>query len=811
VGLKVESGGVGTLTLGELKLSPAHAQIARVATGLEDPNYSDVIAAARRATGETAEILSAIAQSYKRPRLPDHADLIGSRGTRSAKKVGVVTLRAQTAPLGESEDQRAMRAFMKGVSIGQPEAVEPFVKLLDEHNSELRLTPPFMAVIGLPKRGQQQAIEAFAGQAVGPKAYVPIDLSRTDQDTEVVSALSPALLKQRALSVKSKQHRRLVIHITGLSDAARSPTVATALKRLLTAREDSKDYVPATFIFEIAAEGDPKEKLIAALDGSGSESSWVNAYAVQSHAKFGALDAEAMATYAIGALEDIFQQTRALAPHHLSREMAAEVRQALGDALATPHMPLEELRPRLEYLIRSRIKGHAIQNPKGAVFRLARTPEAEKDPSLQRQLIEGLHKPNADYGQLDKLFWFIETARVGDLSKKRSALIASGREALAALSAARSELEGIPAGVARVLKDAPAAAARQLKALEQSFERGLAEADKNLTYDQLLSYQTQGEIARAIERSSAFVVALGNEAGGKASAYGVISKVLVVQEALASLRTALGELSEGDVAPKAQEVSLAKLDSARIGVVRALAREAVESGDRTRAREALEQLAAGVERPPQARRLLDHLLEYWSLPRARAILPAVLKLMDGKAIDPGALLAAAWDEKVLRSKARSGELPTQELNGVQALGEVLKRRGAAGRIVQRVTDEHTYAVSIEELKEGVREGKWRKSIVESYLAAAGRLGLEPDQRAIDRWKAKLASARSENAEVARVQRPVVRPETRQWYVHGHNSAALTASEVEEMCSHNQSWVRHHSTGTWTPYAQFQDLVAQFGR
>jgi hypothetical protein len=489
--LKVQKKLLVGLTLSQLKLPDELRDTVQRATQKEDPRYEDVFEAEQHAQGLEAQQLHAAVLSYQQARLANDVPVLGASGIQSAGKAGVTSVLAKNVPVGQTPSQAAMREALGPATVGQSQVIEPFVSLLGELENPLRPTPSFMALLGEPSRGQQEAVKGFAQQAAGEKAYVAIDLSGAGQGAVPPELAVQELQKRlKALpAVKGKTHA-LVIHVKGIDQlASRSPEAASALAELLTTRRGQPGYVNAVFAFELDGPetGDPRTLLIEALSGPNSESSWVNEYAPRENACFGMLSPEAMMTYAERALVDIFRETPELAPHRLKGIEEQETRRLLGEALATPHLPLKELRPRLERLIRSGVQLGALSHPEGAVLSLMVTPEVTEDATLGNGLVHALQQPNPDYGDLEKLFWFVEQGKLGR-KPKGAAWWKEGADLKEALTKALKDLSS------------NSYADRAVLGVKTALSAALEEAEKNLngSFEMLVAPSTLQSVRDAL-------------------------------------------------------------------------------------------------------------------------------------------------------------------------------------------------------------------------------------------------------------------------------------------------------------------------
>lgn len=343
--------------------------------------------------------------------------------------VDALTLRAGKTVSGEAPLVEQVRTRMHDVLWGHEPLAADFARMTKDFISPARHTAPVMSIVGDVGHGKDQAIDAFTKAMCGEQAkIVRVDLSTlTDQDfAKVFGDDAPLALAQMKAMAQQKNGVVLLENADGLLQ--RAPKIAAALAKRLLARtgEAEHAHVPILFHFDKAPSQDPRQLVVAAIGAPGNR--LISATAVFRH-----LDAQTMARYAKAVLPELL---KAQGLDDLVLEIDDDALLALGEALATPHAPLDELEHRLHRFLLAHCDVQTSVQRKGGALRAMIAPELANDPAKRAALVADLHQPIPDLFAGERLLQVQEVAQRPNAAEARKQLLGAGEAMSTAISTA---------------------------------------------------------------------------------------------------------------------------------------------------------------------------------------------------------------------------------------------------------------------------------------------------------------------------------------------------------------------------------------
>jgi hypothetical protein len=180
--------------------------------------------------------------------------------------------------------------------------------------------------------------------------------------------------------------------------AAAAPKIATRLNNLLNTEEPwvKNLYLVADFDGVASAHAEVGQSL-------GSP----GVRQVSASVDFGHLDAPTMLRYADRLLPKLLEGSRV---EQVKVVFDDDARQVLGQVLATPNEPLDDLQPRLQQFILSHIDLQTSFDPETSVLKLSLAQQMKSEPKHLESLIKQLHQPLTDLSAGRALFSVDEVA-----------------------------------------------------------------------------------------------------------------------------------------------------------------------------------------------------------------------------------------------------------------------------------------------------------------------------------------------------------------------------------------------------------------
>lgn len=425
---------------------------------LNDERQLDVIERATKTATPTLEQLDRLLHTRELPTrdrewmqaLLDVVRKTGQQASGAISRAGVVRPHElQIQALGVANRARAdspveldMQARLSTAAIGQPQVVQAFVDVARDFHAPQRFSPPLLAICGPPGHGTGPVVEHFA-RALSGQPPLRCDLSMCTAVTDDAMAallfgvggpLNIDTLTAAAAGGTS------VVHLVGVNDLQqRAPQAAAALTALLNADRDdvtATHYVRLAWVVEFPDSADGTTAAAAAEAALGD----VAHRKLTAEAQFMRLDAPALQQYAKASLARRFQANAALSKLVLRYDDTAL--RVLGQALATPFAPLDELEDRLRTFVLQRFDVHALQHPDRAVLKLQVAEPFASDPRLLQRRLDELHVARPDLRAAADLFMVAEVGVVAGVDD-HAARLRVGIEAVDA-AIVRTALADVP-------------------------------------------------------------------------------------------------------------------------------------------------------------------------------------------------------------------------------------------------------------------------------------------------------------------------------------------------------------------------------
>ena len=367
---------------------------------------------------------------------------ITKNGAGEAKRAGVMqpTLQPKTR---EAAVVARVRDAVEAALWGQEKHLEAFCTVARDHASETRTLPAVLVVSGNRGHGKTEALAALArglcdtADSGGSKPLVHVvDLSTATDASAAALFEDEGLLADKSLQALVK---RSIVCISGANDLqARAPRVAQRLQALLLTTRNEKDYRSLVYAFDFDQTVDSPIKAVSQALGP------VGTRIASAYAQFDDLGAETMQRYCVARLPQLLK-SKALGNVRVDLDEAAL--SLLGAALATPHMPIEELDARAYHLILAHLEV-ADDGGQRCPTRVQMTAAA--DPDEAAAIIANLTSPLPDITLAKKLLRVVQVvpeagSEVVDMPVAIDAVAAAPVEE--AESTHRSTIEGIHAYV----------------------------------------------------------------------------------------------------------------------------------------------------------------------------------------------------------------------------------------------------------------------------------------------------------------------------------------------------------------------------
>ena len=325
---------------------------------------------------------------------------VTQRGAGDAQRAGFMQATLQPKTRDAAVVGR-VRAALEAVLWGQESHLEAFCTIARDHVSETRTLAAVLVLGGNRGHGKTEALAALANglfanadSRVSKGGVHVVDLSAaTDASAAALfdeeGPLGDKTLKQLV--------GRSIVCFTGAQDLqARAPRVAQLLQALLGTSRHEKGYRSLVYAFDFdQSEDSPIKAMSQALGPVGTR-------IASAYADFDDLDAATMQRYCLARLPRLLK-SKALGDIRVDLDEAAL--SLLGAALATPHMPIEELDARAYQLILSHLEV-ADGGSRGAPTLVQMTAAA--DPEEAAAIIENLTSPLPDITLAKKLLRVVQ-------------------------------------------------------------------------------------------------------------------------------------------------------------------------------------------------------------------------------------------------------------------------------------------------------------------------------------------------------------------------------------------------------------------
>lgn len=296
---------------------------------------------------------------------------------------------------GEPEDVVRTRFAMPEGLWGHEHALEAFVRVAKDWVSEARLTPAMLALGGDVGHGKDQAVATLAHSLFeGGVHHVSLQgLQDRDADSLFSGALSIDELKKLA--------KKKVIHVTGMDNLLKNaPAIARGLQERLLARRGEDAFADVVWVFDYDAARITPGTIAGSLGA-------VGARCISAKTEFERLDAPTMQRYALARLPQLLDTT---ALRNVRIDFDGEALELLGQALATPHAPLDELDARLLRLILTHLDTQtSVDRGRGTSIRVSLAPEMSD--AARADMIANLVSTQPDLIAAESLFNVRETGR----------------------------------------------------------------------------------------------------------------------------------------------------------------------------------------------------------------------------------------------------------------------------------------------------------------------------------------------------------------------------------------------------------------
>jgi hypothetical protein len=356
-----------------------------------------------------------------------------------AEETSVLALRAAKTATGEAEPLQKLRADLRETGLwGHEKLEDAFVLWAKDHLSPARLSPAVMSIVGDPAHGKDQALTTAARSLLGEKfKEIKVDFANAqDQDYESFFSGPSAPLSVEALKKAGKTG--VSIRITGADNLyQQAPKLAQGLNSLLLARKGEPAFVSALWCFDFDVDSSqlPRQKMVDAVGPTGNR-------LISSEASFSHLDGPTMFRYAELTLPIILKQ-QGLSRWTLSFDVDA--RRLLGETLATPHTPLDELEYRLLRFVLTHVDTQtSLDRDAPALLRVGVSPDAMDQGAdakrLLRERISALHQPLANLHEGADLFTVTQIGVNNEQEEFRQNLAPTFDAVDEALAALASEL-----------------------------------------------------------------------------------------------------------------------------------------------------------------------------------------------------------------------------------------------------------------------------------------------------------------------------------------------------------------------------------
>ncbi len=268
-------------------------------------------------------------------------------GVGEAQRAGFMqaTLRPKTR---EAEVVGNVRRAVEAALWGQERHLDAFCRVASDHVSETRTLAAVMAIGGDRGHGKTEALSALTNGLYAKVGKTKTVVSVHEVDLSTVTDASAAGLFEEDGPLSPKTLRQLVgrsiVCFQGANDLqVRAPQVAKALQSLLATSRHDANYQRLLYVFDFdhIEDGSVLATLAKAIGPVGTR-------ALSAHAVFERLDAETMRRYCVERLPALLK-SKALGDVRVDFDDAALA--VIGQALATPFIPLEELDARIYQLV----------------------------------------------------------------------------------------------------------------------------------------------------------------------------------------------------------------------------------------------------------------------------------------------------------------------------------------------------------------------------------------------------------------------------------------------------------------------------
>lgn len=353
------------------------------------------------------------ASLFEAPFRPRDVDITGAEVQPVSAESGLAL--SSVRPVhGEPPELADMRERMPEGLWGQEHTLPAFMAARGDGLSTTRKTSSLLLLGGDVGHGKNEALQAYEqllaippetedGEPT-PAKRIDVDLSTaTDADLPRLFNDEASPLNEDALKTAAQAGNVLVVLRNPVGLSTNAPKLTAKLNDLFNTPEDHSKAIH----FVVDFDGQNAQADLGQAFGSPAVRQ------LSGTALFGHLDAPAMLKYADQLLPKLLDDSR-LADTRLVLD--EEVRGLLGQALATPEEPLDDLEPRLQQLLLSHVHTQTSFDPERSVLKYSLSPELKANPAALQQLLTDLHQPLADLTAGRALFNALEVAQHPDLS-----------------------------------------------------------------------------------------------------------------------------------------------------------------------------------------------------------------------------------------------------------------------------------------------------------------------------------------------------------------------------------------------------------
>jgi hypothetical protein len=323
-----------------------------------------------------------------------------SQGVFDVRESNVLSTRAVKGVAGEPEELTKLRAAFAETGLwGQEQALEGFIRVAKDHLSPTRRQPALLCISGDVGHGKDQAIAQFQQTFLGEKATIhEVDLAgMTKNDVPALFDADGPLGNKTLTKLQAKGAVVVIKHADGIETNV--PELAKELKMRLLAKRGEPLFKSLPWVFDFDTTGKAADLMRGALGKTGTAQ-------LSGAAEFKHLDGPTMVRY-----------FRALLPKLLEDEMMSDLTvevdktaiHTLGEALATPFAPIDELENRIHRLVLSHLDVHTSLDRRTSAV-IIKTNPGYTDEMVQAELA-GLHEEDVLVADHEELFTAMEVGK----------------------------------------------------------------------------------------------------------------------------------------------------------------------------------------------------------------------------------------------------------------------------------------------------------------------------------------------------------------------------------------------------------------